>query len=222
MAAAFLSRDQVLIKEILDGEDIHGNNQRRFNLPTRLIAKTFKFRLIYGGSAYAYSVDPEFKSVGYNQRQWQEVIDEYYNKYKGMAKWHIGLVHLVQQTGQLVMPTGRIYKYERDNKTGDWPRTTILNYPVQGLGADLVCISRVSAYKRMEGLKSLLISSVHDSIVADCPEEEVEIVTKILKESIEDVPYNFERLFKVPFDLPLTSEIQIGKDMKNMVDINTI
>lgn len=225
VAAAYLSRDKVLIDEILSKEDIHANNQKRFSLPTRLIAKTFKFRLIYGGSAYAYSVDPEFASVGYSQKQWQDVIDEYYNKYKGLAKWHKELVKTATLAGQLVMPTGRIYKYQpTKNNFGEyiWPRTTILNYPVQGLGADLVCIGRISCYKRMKGLESLLISSVHDSIVVDSPEQEVEQVVKILKSSIEDIPINFERVFKTSFDLPLECEIQIGKNLKDMIDITTL
>jgi DNA polymerase-1 len=222
VAAAYLSRDPVLIDEIVSGVDIHANNQQRFRLPSRLIAKTFVFRLIYGGSAYAYSVDPEFSIVGYSEKQWQEVIDEYYLKYKGMAKWHNFLMKEAVSNGRLVMPTGRIYTFSPEKKNNDivWPRTTILNYPVQGLGADLVCIARVSVFKRLKALaKSLLISSVHDSIVVDSPLNEVEQACKILKESVEDVPINFERLFKVKFDLPLSVEIQIGEDLKNVVDV---
>lgn len=221
VAAAYLSRDEILIQEIRNKVDTHGDNQKRFGLPTRLIAKTFVFRLIYGGSAYSYSIDPEFASVGYTQSQWQDVIDEYYNKYKGMARWHNDLMKQAITTGRLVMPTGRIYTFKPEKKRNDivWPRTTILNYPVQGLGADLVCIARVSAYRRMQGLTSLLISSVHDSIVADSPLNEVEQVCKILKSSVEDIPKNFERLFRIPFDLPLNVEIQIGENLKNTVDI---
>jgi len=178
--------------------------------------------LIYGGSAYSYSVDPEFKEVGYSEKRWQEVIDEYYLKYKGMAQWHKLLMHTATTTGKLVMPTGRIYTFTPEKKRDDivWPRTTILNYPVQGLGADLVAIARVSAWKRIRGLKSLLVSSVHDSIVIDSIYDEIELLCKILKSSVEDVPKNFERLFKVPFDLPLNVEIQIGEDLKNTVDIS--
>lgn len=221
VAAAFLSRDEVLIHEIRSKVDTHGDNQKRFGLPSRLIAKTFVFRLIYGGSAYSYSIDPEFSTVGYNQKQWQEVIDEYYAKYKGMARWHNDLMKQAVTTGKLVMPTGRIYTFKPEKKGNDivWPRTTILNYPVQGLGADLVCIARVSAFKRMKGLLALLVSSVHDSIVVDSPLQEIEKVCQILKSSVEDVPKNFERLFKIPFDLPLNVEIQIGEDLKNVVDI---
>ena len=60
ICAAYLSQDKVAIKEILGQIDQHKDNQKRFGLPSRLIAKTFVFRLIYGGGAYSYANDPNF------------------------------------------------------------------------------------------------------------------------------------------------------------------
>lgn len=60
---AYLSQDQVLMKELIEGLDVHGSNQEAFGLPSRLIAKVFVFRLIYGGSAYSYAHDPDFMGV---------------------------------------------------------------------------------------------------------------------------------------------------------------
>ena len=56
VVAAQLSGDKVLQREIINGEDIHANNMAAFKLPSRLIAKIFVFRLIYGGSAYSTTV----------------------------------------------------------------------------------------------------------------------------------------------------------------------
>ena len=64
VVAAMLSGDKVLQKEIIDREDIHENNRLKFGLPSRLIAKVFVFRLIYGGSAYSYANDIQFKVEG--------------------------------------------------------------------------------------------------------------------------------------------------------------
>lgn len=132
VCAAELSKDPVLWKEILDKEDIHGNNQRAFNLPSRLIAKIFKFRLIYGGSAYSYANDADFSSVGYSQKQWQRVIDEYYTKYAGIRSWHEGLLQTVRESGFIEIPSGRVFRFEpRESWKGlEWPLTTIKNYPV--------------------------------------------------------------------------------------------
>jgi hypothetical protein len=52
------------------------------DLPSRLIAKTFVFRLIYGGSAFSYANDPEFTGVSSDPDFWQSVIDEFYTKYR--------------------------------------------------------------------------------------------------------------------------------------------
>lgn len=222
LCVAYLSKDPVAYQEILDGVDQHTDNQTRFGLPSRLIAKTFVFRLIYGGSAYSYANDPNFTDVSSREKYWQKVIDEFYSKYKGIKKWHDEIVRTVTTTGQLVMPTGRIYKYKPTLKRGEmvWPRTTILNYPVQGLGADLMCIARVSFARRLKasGIIGKSISTVHDSIVIDVEDEYTEQVCKLFHEVFNDIPKNFERLFKVPFDLPTKCEVSYGPNLKDMVE----
>lgn len=115
------------------------------------------------------------------------------------------------------MPHGRVYTYTKD-KRGEWPRTTILNYPVQGLGADLMMIGRISFFRRLKasGLTSLLVSSIHDSLVVDTPPELCYNICIMMKKAIEDIPANFERLFGVKFNLPMQCEISYGNDKKNM------
>lgn len=207
------------MQEILDNVDQHAENQERFKLPSRLIAKTFIFRLVYGGGAWSYAHDPAFASVGGSERFWQGVIDQFYDKYKGLHRWHTKIVQEVVGSGRLVMPTGRIYTYTKD-KHGEWPRTTILNYPVQGLGADLMMIGRISFFRRLKASKlpALLVSSIHDSLVVDVDNDK-EVCYNIcimMKKSIEDIPMNFERLFGVKFNLPMKSEITMGVNKKAM------
>jgi DNA polymerase-1 len=223
VTAAFLSKDKILCKEILDGVDIHGENQKAFHLPSRLIAKKFKFRLIYGGTAYAFSVDPEFSSVGFSVKRWEKVVDDYYSKYRGVKEWQDANIRTAISERQLIGPTGRIWKFDPVVRHGvmEWPVTTIKNYPVQGTGADLVMVARISLFRRMReaGLTSLLISSVHDSIVADCPDNEYEAVGKLMKVCVENIPNNFERLFGIPFNLPITCELMYGKNMADMKEM---
>jgi DNA polymerase I-like protein with 3'-5' exonuclease and polymerase domains len=122
------------------------------------------------------------------------------------------------------MPTGRTYYYEPYLKRGEltWPRTQILNYPVQGLGADLMTLARsllwsslVSSDKEIK-----LISTVHDSILVDCPSKDVDFVCEALYNVWNEIPAEFKRLFGVPFNLPMRCEIQVGKDWGNMEDYN--
>ena len=220
LGAVYLSKDKTGYDEINRGIDQHSDNQARFRLPSRLVAKTFVFRLIYGGTAYAYANDPEFTHVSKSDRFWADIIDQFYAKYTGLYRWHSSLVREVVRTGQLVMPTGRVYKYEK-NERNEWPRTTILNYPVQGLGADLMAIARVSLFKRIKklGVQCDFISTVHDSIILDTPKDNVANVLQVINDVWRDIPKNFEVLFKVPFDLPCRCEYKVGENWGNTQEI---
>jgi DNA polymerase-1 len=222
--AAYLSQDPTLLEEVRGGFDMHSSNQEILGLPSRLIAKIFVFRLIYGGSAYAYSVDADFATCGFSQKKWQEIIDKFYDKYKGLHNWHIKIVREAIETGQLVMPTGRVYKFASSiNNKGErvWPRTTILNYPVQGLGADIMTIIRVDFFNRLQKLhlQAKIINTVHDSIVVDCPQKEVDTITDLFYNIYMDVPKNFQKLFGVEYNLPLTNEISVGPNLKDLTEI---
>jgi DNA polymerase I-like protein with 3'-5' exonuclease and polymerase domains len=225
VCATFLSQDETAIQEIWDGTDQHTDNQQRFGLPSRLIAKTFVFRLIYGGSAYSYANDPNFTAVSNSESFWQNVIEEFYKKYKGLAKWHKEVVATAMRDRQLIMPTGRIYKYEPELKYGrvKWPRTKILNYPVQGLGADLMAIARVSLSNRLKGKDGVkLINTVHDSIILDFDSKvwDNNSIVSLVDKCFTDVPANFEKLFGVNFNLPMRVECQVGPNWGNMEIVN--
>jgi DNA polymerase I-like protein with 3'-5' exonuclease and polymerase domains len=237
VTAVYLSGDQVGRQELKEGFDIHSRNQDALHLPTRTIAKIFLFRTIYcdegGGGAYAFANDPEFAHVSSSTRYWQERIDAFYLKYKGLAKWHTDLLVRVGQTGRLSMPYGREYVFLRKEKNGEklWPKTQIYNYPVQGLGAELMAIVRVSLAKRLAALvrskvlaEYKLIATVHDSVLIDAPQEALAPISTIVYNVFRDVPKNFERLFGIPFDLDLNVEIQAGPTWGNMevIDKETI
>lgn len=217
VCVADLSRDPVLSKEIRDKEDIHENNKNAFNLPSRLIAKVFKFRLIYGGSAYSYAHDIDFKGVSTKEDFWQEVIDNYYNKYKGIAAWHKRIIEESQQNGRLTIPSGRYFPFKPEHTHNafrgfKWPITQIKNFPCQGFGADLVLLARLEASKRLREAKmrTLLVGTVHDSLEADGPTEELKEVGHILLQSVEAVPALCKQIWNYDFSLPLTAEVSFG------------
>lgn len=222
--ACYLSQDEVGMKEIWDSLDLHTDNQSKFGLPSRLIAKILLFRIIFGGTAYSFAKDIDFKEVGFSTSKWEEVIERFYSKYSGIKRWHEELVKTATTTGTLSIPTGREWTFEPvRNYKGEmnWPITTIKNYPVQGLEADLMMITRVSLFNRIKQDKSiLLVNSVHDSIVVDCPEDKVGFVCNTIKSVFDDVPRNFKKLFGVDFNLPYRGEISVGLDWKNMEEWN--
>lgn len=222
--AAELSNDEVLKKELCEKIDLHSNNQERFKLPDRVTAKRFIFKLLYGATAFGYAQDSDFIDVGYSERQWQKVIDEFYSKYTGIARWHNTIIDQAKQDGCLEIPTGRYYNY-KPIKTGygwKWPLTTIKNYPVQGFGAELVKLARVDFWQKLQasGLEAKFIQTIHDSLVVDSPTTEVKQVCTMLKESIEKTPELCYQWFDYKFSLPIWCEVQVGKnkfDMKEFV-----
>ena len=226
VVAAELSGDVVLREEIREKVDIHDSNRVAFNLgegkPGRLVAKIFKFRLIYGGSAYSYARDPDFTGVSSDVKFWQGVIDRYYTKYKGIKQWHDSLLDKVKRTGIIEIPSGRFYRFEPEFKYGEWkwPLTTIKNYPVQGFGADLVMLARIEAFKQLKesGLEFKMVGTIHDSIVCDVPSKNTKDVVLILKNAVESVPQLCLKHFDYNFSLPLTCEIQVGKNKLDMED----
>jgi DNA polymerase I len=222
--AAFLSEDPVLTKEIQTGIDIHSVNQRDFNLPDRLTAKALVFRILYGGTEYAFANDPEFTHVSKRIDFWYNVIETFYDKYQGLKNWHTKLVDNVILTGLYRSPTGREYTFKPYvNKRGEltWPRTNILNYPVQGFGADLMTIMRISLWNRIKKIKLKVnpIATVHDSILLDTPKENVDQVVNIIRGVANDIPGNFLKVFGVKYRLPFEVEIEIGS---NYLDLNKV
>jgi DNA polymerase I-like protein with 3'-5' exonuclease and polymerase domains len=215
--AVFLSGDKVGYDEIRRGVDQHTLNQEAFGLPSRLIAKIFVFRLIYGGGAYSYANDADFIGVSNKEAYWQGVIDAFYKKYDGIGEWHKKLEYEAMASGHVRIPTGRTFSFAQDDR-GRWPRTQILNYPVQGFGADLMVLARVLLWNRMEHLRDRIkwVCTVHDSIVWDVPDELVDEVVGLIFESWKDIPAEFERRFKVKLDLPMNVEVLVGPDWKNM------
>lgn len=217
----YLSQDKVAFQEIVDNVDQHTQNQLAFGLPSRLIAKTFVFRLVYGGSAYSYANDPNFSEVSKKESYWQDVIDRFYAKYKGIDMWHTKIVKEAIMNKQLTIPTGRIFKFTpKPNYKGEmtFPITQIKNYPVQGLGADIMSVIRVEFANRFykEKIDGLLVNTVHDSIVCDVKEKELERTAALFNQVFADGPKLFEQRFGVEFNLPLLCEIGYGNDMKQL------
>ena len=225
VCASYLSKDKIAYDEIWNNVDQHTDNQNRFGLPSRLIAKTFVFRLIYGGSAYSYANDNNFTDVSTSESFWQNVIEEFYTKYKGLGQWHKEIVATAMKDRKITMPTGRVYNYEPEVKYGKvkWPRTKILNYPVQGLGADLMAIARVSLSNRLKDIKNVkLINTVHDSIIIDFDEKVCDNISivKLVDKCFTDIPLNFKKLFGVEFNLPMRVECQVGSNWGNLEVVN--
>jgi len=226
--AVFLSNDPIGIAEINSGEDIHNNNKEAFGLPDRLTAKVYLFRTIFRGNGWSFANDPNFSHVSTDPEYWEDINNKFYTKYKGLDAWHHELKDLVIRGQPIVGPTGRFWKipmkeYQKKNwKTGklenvlDIPWTTLSNYPVQGTGADIMKVARISLWNRLKNSKALLISTVHDDLKLDVPDSELDFVIKTATDVFNDLPKNFKKLFNVDMPIPFPGEVSVGKDLLNM------
>lgn len=218
--AAFLSQDKVLIDEIINGVDLHTDNQIKFGLPDRGTAKTLNFRILYGGNEFSFANDPDFTPISKSKEYWKNVVDAYYDKYRGIAEWHTKIIREVVETGKLVAPTGREYYFQKFG--GQYKDTQIKNYAVQGTGADLMALARVSAYNRLKKLgygdKCLLVNTIHDSIILDFDARycDLNVLSSLFHSVFKDLPANFEKMFGVGFNVPMACEIQYGNNWSDM------
>ncbi len=220
-----LSQDQVGIAEVVEGQDTHSLNEKAFSLPSRLIAKIYLFRTIFRGSGYAFSVDPAFMHVSSDPKYWDAVGEKFYAKYYGIDAQHKYWWEVVQRGDPIVGPTGRQWTINigRD-RWGNLkiPWTTLTNYPVQGTGADVMMIARISFHRRLKaaGIPVLLVSTVHDSIVVDTPSMYVDHVVELMYSVFDDLVININRTFKCGWNVPLGCEVKVGPDMLNMKKVD--
>jgi DNA polymerase I-like protein with 3'-5' exonuclease and polymerase domains len=218
-----LSRDETGIREVLEQQDAHSLNEKAFNLPSRLIAKIYLFRTIYRGQGWSFANDPDFMHVSADPKFWDNIGDLFYKKYHGVDKCHKMWADMVTKGLAIEGPFGRDWKIEmkRNKRTNNLeiPWTTLTNYPVQGTGADIMMFARISFARRLKasGLSAILVSTVHDSILVDCPKpEEYQNIVNLFHQVFDDIPRNIKKVFNYDWVLPMSCECKIGKDMKNM------
>lgn len=218
----FLAQDQIGIKEVIEKQDAHSLNQVAFDLPSRLIAKIYLFRTIYRGTGWSFANDPDFMHVSTDPKFWDAVGEKFYKKYSGVDACHMAWKDLVVQGQNIVGPLGREWSISlKRNWRGelDIPWTTLTNYPVQGTGADIMMLARISFNKRMRAAKlpCILISTVHDSIVVDNPDKDAQQdIVNLFHQVFDDIPKNIKNIFGVDWNVPMDCECKIGLNMKDM------
>jgi len=224
-----LSGDPVGIAEVNEADatgdktkDTHSRNQKELVLPSRLIAKIFLFRTIFRGSGWAFANDPDFMHVSTDPKFWDQKNAAFYAKYRGIDACHKRWAQTIMSGNYIEGFTGRQWfaQHKLHDGIAKIPWTTLTNYPVQGTGADLVCIARISLHRRIKsmGLRSILVSTVHDSIVADCPQDEVDTMARLMHQVFADLPANVKKLFGRELSVKFPCEVKVGKNMLEMTE----
>jgi DNA polymerase I len=209
--AVFLAQDKQGMKDIDDGVDVHQFTADTIGV-SRQEAKAHTFKPLYGGMSGTEDEKRYYKA--------------FLEKYKDIANWHENLQSNAIQYKKIKIPSGREYSFpyaQRQAWGGSSYSTQIKNYPVQGFAtADIVPIACINAYKMMKEnkVKSLLINTVHDSIVVDAHPDEFKLMTSILDKATAGVTDYLYDVYNIEFNVPLDTELKMGDNWLDMDEVN--
>ncbi len=205
--AVFLAQDEQGMEDIKNNVDVHQYTADIIGC-SRQDAKAHTFKPLYGGVT---GTEDEKK-----------YYSAFLKKYKQIAEWHEKLQNEAIKFKRVKLPTGREYSFpyaERMPWGGSSYGTQIKNYPVQGFAtADIVPLACIQIYKLMreQKVKSLLINTVHDSIVADVYPGEKDVMSDIFKQGTSSVVPSMKEYYGINFNVPLDSELKIGYNWLEM------
>ena len=213
--AAFLSQDPVAIKEVTEGFDVHAYTAKVISdagqPTTRQVAKAHTFAPLYGASGYGRT------------KAEARYYEHFLEKYKGIANWHKCLAKSVLRDGYLNSFTGRCFSFPNVERKKDGSVTyftQIKNYPVQSLAtADIVPLVLVEFYKKLKDLRSVIVNTVHDSIVIDVFPSEVSEIYAIIKEIEGNLIPLIKEKWYMDFNVPLILDAKIGNNWLDQENI---
>ena len=209
--AVFLAQDKQGMEDIKNKIDVHQYTADIIGV-SRQDAKAHTFKPLYGGVT---GTEDE-----------KRYYTKFLEKYKDIKKWHEDLQSEAIRFKRVKLPTGREYAFPYAERTpwgGSTYGTQIKNYPVQGFAtADIVPLACINISKLMkkQKVKSLLVNTVHDSIVADVYPGEEDVMSNIFKQGTADVIPALKKYYKINFNVPLDTELKIGYDWLNMKEVN--
>jgi DNA polymerase-1 len=207
---AHLSMDENLIQAFRDDEDIHERTARQVfgdvselsDHERRRRAKIINFSIIYGKTAYTLG-----KDFGVPTREAQAFIDSYFERYPRVSELLETIIRDARKTGKVRTLFGR-QRYvpeigSRNRNTRSGAERIAVNTPIQGTAADLIKKAMVDLRVRLDENESAsrLLLQVHDELVLEVPDAEVDAMRELVRSTMENV---------YPLEVPLKVDIQTG------------
>ena len=213
---AHFSRDPLLVEAFRRGDDIHTLTASQvFGVPPLMVtpdhrrqAKVVNFGIVYGLSAFGLS-----QNLGIETAEAKLFIANYFEKYKGVRAFIDRTLEEARQNLKVKTLHGRIRPIPDINSKNFTQRgfaeRTAVNTPLQGTAADLIKIAMIKIDKivRERGLKSRMTLQVHDELVFEVPEQEVETMQSLVREQMEKVQ---------ELAIPLLVEMEIGPNWRDL------
>ncbi len=195
------------------GKDIHKTTASKvFKVPEeqvshemRSIAKAINFSIIYGTSSYGLAKRTKSSNV-----EAKEYLDNYFATYPEIQNYIKDIKDFVARNNYVKTMFGRKINIDiahaKPIMKGNLERLAI-NAPIQGTAADIIKKAMITLYDRLKNFKSKMILQIHDELVLECPEDEIEEVSRILKDAMENV---------VDWDVKLEVDVGIGNNLEEM------
>lgn len=209
---AAMCGEENMIKAFQNNEDIHKSTAAKvFNVPLdevtkeqRSHAKTVNFGIIYGVSAFGLS-----NQTNLSRKESAELIEAYYQTYPKLKSFMSSQVDFARENGYVETISGR-RRYLKDINSANaivrgGAERNAVNAPIQGSAADIIKIAMINIHKKLtsENWKSKMLLQVHDELVFDVHNSELERIQPMIK-------YEMENAFKMA--VPLDVEIGLGKN----------
>jgi len=213
---AHFSKDSLLVEAYRRGDDIHTLTASQvFGVPPLMVtsehrrqAKVVNFGIVYGLSPFGLS-----QNLGIETSVAKQFINAYFEKYKGVRAFIDKTLEEARREQRVKTLFGRVrpipdINSKNANQRGFAERTAV-NTPLQGTAADLIKLAmiRIDTALRDRGLKSRMTLQVHDELVFEVPESEIETVRTLVREQMENVH---------PLHVPLLVEIGVGPNWRDL------
>jgi DNA polymerase-1 len=209
---AELSKEEAMIKDFEAGLDIHRATAARvFGVPTEEVtkemrskAKMVNFGIIYSISAFGLS-----QRLGIGRKEAAELIDNYFKQYPGIKNYMDSTLVFARENGFVKTMIGR-RRYLKDINSQNFTvrgfaEREAINAPVQGTAADMIKLAMIRIHKEFKAkqLNTKMTLQVHDELVFDVPQEELEIVKPIIYGSMVNA---------MQLSVPIEVEMGVGKN----------
>jgi len=212
---AHLSQDAGMLQAFANNEDIHrhtaaevfGVERDAVDSEQRRYAKVINFGLIYGMSAFGLA-----QNLNIERSAAASYIERYFARYPGVKQYMQNTREEAKQKGYVETYFGRRLWVPEINSANVQRRNgaerAAINAPMQGTAADLIKLAMIAVDKWLRGekLQSKLIMQVHDELVLEVPDSELELVKKTLPELMQNV---------AKLDVPLLAEVGVGNNWES-------